>query len=75
MDWGSHATGKFSEEQLEFFDRWMIDAFCKGRSAKNLDYCLRVHMQELLTRVFKDMKRLVSFANAKSKMAPPQVSE
>ena len=69
----SFAGLRFGEEQLDFLAHWMRKEMCHGKSSKYVDYCLRIHTNELLTRVFMDIKRLKSFAEAEVQMAPTRV--
>ena len=72
-DKNSFSGLRFCEEQLDFLAHWMRKEMCQKKSSKYVDYCLRVHMNELLTRVFMDIKRIKSFSEAELQMAPTPV--
>ena len=65
MDWRSNCIKRFSEEQCKFFHHWLIKIFGEEKSAT----FLRVHMQEWLTRAVMDIQKLLSFSDAKTKIA------
>ena len=43
----SFAGLRFGEEQLDFLAHWMRKEMCHGKSSKYVNYCLRVHTNEL----------------------------